>query len=1223
MGRLIGLELHNFKSYRGTASVGFGTSHFTSIIGPNGAGKSNMMDAISFVLGVQSSHLRSAHLKDLIYRGKLLETRDVSADVSGSENESDNNSANPTRAYVMALYERSNGDILKLKRTITLTGSSEYRINDKVVSATDYSTVLKKENILIKARNFLVFQGDVEQIASQSPLELTKLIETISGSNEYKREYESLREEQEKAHENANTFFQRKRVLNGELKQYKEQKTESEYFEKKMTEKKNLIRTHKLWQLYYYENSKNNLIDQLEAKNDELKRAESVLKKEERILKASNAEYSKENLNIIKQKSAVDKKKQAVDSLNKDLLPVTTKRDLTIKKLADVQRRIKEIKLDISTQETNIKELDKQKEVVKKALKIFESKNFSKDDFDLPDDGKELYEKLKQDFLFQGGALQEGELNELYNDKHSLMLQLENLEQQKANLHDRLSGLNQNLKSFGNQLDDNKFKLDETTEDLTIKKNYLNESRTKKERLLSREFEINTQIKEILLKLDDYNASQRENNRERKLRENINNLQRLFPGVKGLVCDLCKPKQKKYETAVSTILGKSFDSIIVDNITVAQKCIAYLKEQRAGVASFIPLDSVDSKPPNSNLRHVHPNARPVLDVIEYDPVLERAIQYACGNSVVCDEMSVAKSIRWSKGIDVKIVTLDGSLIHKSGLMTGGKGQNDGKSWGKSELNELIKKKDELLDELSVIQHQKPSEIAEKQTLNEISELENILPLLSNANLEIQRNIDDINKELSYQKQNLQSVEGSLNQKNISLVEINSTIAQKEERIKELQSTIYASFTEQYDIDIGEYEKAHGQILRDKEYERAKFMKQISSLDSKLEFEKERVNQSKGRLELLLDEETGLNEKLELIRDQRNEIRDKIDGLETEMEQENTRISKAEEKLKSNMDFIKSVEDKVAGARAKFEQCFKKCSSLEEDIEKEIMHKIDILRNCKIENVDIPLLEGTLDSISIGENPDNLIEISEDIVIDYSKLPNKFRNIQDARTANHEFTEKIKKADEELERLSPNAKALERLRDVENRLKDVEENHARTRDYESSVAEKFSDIKEKRYDTFMKAFDFISNKIDTTYKELTKSNASPLGGSAYLTLEDEEEPYNAGIKYHAMPPLKRFRDMELLSGGEKTVAALALLFAIHSFQPSPFFVLDEVDAALDNANVQRVANYISSNAGPEFQFIVISLKNGLFEKSDALVGIYREQVANSSKTLTLDLRTYPQ
>jgi structural maintenance of chromosome 1 len=156
----------------------------------------------------------------------------------------------------------------------------------------------------------------------------------------------------------------------------------------------------------------------------------------------------------------------------------------------------------------------------------------------------------------------------------------------------------------------------------------------------------------------------------------------------------------------------------------------------------------------------------------------------------------------------------------------------------------------------------------------------------------------------------------------------------------------------------------------------------------------------------------------------------------------------------------------------------------------------------------------------------------------------------------------------------------------------------------------------RLEIFYKAFSHISENIDVVYKDLTKSPTFPLGGTAYLQLEDSDEPYLEGIKYNAMPPMKRFRDMEQLSGGEKSVAALALLFAIHSFKPSPFFVLDEIDAALDNTNVSTVASYIREHAAHDFQFIVISLKHTLYEKAQSLVGIYRDQDINSSKTMTL-------
>lgn len=152
---------------------------------------------------------------------------------------------------------------------------------------------------------------------------------------------------------------------------------------------------------------------------------------------------------------------------------------------------------------------------------------------------------------------------------------------------------------------------------------------------------------------------------------------------------------------------------------------------------------------------------------------------------------------------------------------------------------------------------------------------------------------------------------------------------------------------------------------------------------------------------------------------------------------------------------------------------------------------------------------------------------------------------------------------------------------------------------------------------MKCFDQVANRINDVYKELTQSSAYPMGGTAYLSLESQEEPYLSGVKFNAMPPTKRFRDMDQLSGGERTVAALALLFAIHDFQPSPFFVLDEVDAALDNLNIARVSSYVGRRS-KELQTIVISLKDIFFERADALVGIHRDRTALSSKVILFEL-----
>lgn len=211
---------------------------------------------------------------------------------------------------------------------------------------------------------------------------------------------------------------------------------------------------------------------------------------------------------------------------------------------------------------------------------------------------------------------------------------------------------------------------------------------------------------------------------------------------------------------------------------------------------------------------------------------------------------------------------------------------------------------------------------------------------------------------------------------------------------------------------------------------------------------------------------------------------------------------------------------------------------------------------------------------------------------------------------------------ELEKLNPNMRAIDRLGSVETRLKQTDEEYDTSKVAAQEAKDAFKRVKDRRYELFNKAFSHIQDQISHVYRDLTRSEAYPLGGMAYLDVEDSDMPYLSGIKYHAMPPLKRFRDMEHLSGGEKTMAALALLFAIHSYQPSPFFVLDEVDAALDNANVDKIKKYIREHAGPGMQFIVISLKSGLFQDSESLVGVYRDQEVNSSRTLTLDVCSPP-
>lgn len=1227
MGRLVGLELENFKSYRGTSCIGFGTSFFTSIIGPNGAGKSNMMDAISFVLGVKSSHLRSHNLKDLIYRGRRT-------NVNALDSTLEEISPDPTKAHVMAIYEKDNGEILNLKRIITSSGSSEYKINDKSVTALQYSMVLKNENILIKARNFLVFQGDVEQIASQSPKDLTKLIETISGANEYQQEYETLRDELEKAHESSNVVFSRKRTLNSESKQYKEQLIEQETFEKKLIDKTNLIKMINLYKIYHNEKKHFQLHGDLKSKNEELHLLKQKLNTEEKSYKNMMADYSKKLLNLKSHSKNVSDFVRNIDSEKRNLIPVDANKKSLVTKINACNNKIKDLKNDVQKQQKQVLSIEKQLREAKKMFDDFQEKVAASSSSSVSPKSQKEYDNLRAKFLASEGSQLEEELSLLLNEKDSIDSTITNYGNQKTNSHSRISDLESIIQS------ELKTKLGEVSSEIndilslkSEKVEYKNSLTKKKEEFNYQELELNSQLRDILIKIDELASQQRESNKQRKLRENVTMLKKLFPkgAVKGIVYDLVRPAQHKYEAALLTILGRNFDAIIVETTSVAYKCIEILKERRTGVATFIPLDSIVNDSLNLNyLRSVHPSAQPGIDILEYDDTsLEQAIQYVVGDTLVVENIEVARSIKWGSGkkLDNKMVTLEGSVIHKSGLMTGGQQQqksNKTLSWDQNEWNSLSNLKEDLSEKLTKLNDEKPKELEINLVTDEISQLDDKLPLLRAQKANIERVIEDRQTEINFQKELIEEFEVNIESK-VELLEINSQkIGTVEEKIKQLQETVYHDFCEKlgYENGIEDYENLHGSTLRIRAKERTQYLKAIDTLSNKLNFEKEKLAETESRESVMQQQLNLLEESVGGILSEKESIEERIDNLEAELQVLQSEKQDLETELNSMLKVSKSLENNVNDSNNELKNLNKEITSMEESILKVDTERVNILKNCKIESINLPLKDGLLDSISISENTDLLIKDIYDIEVDYSLLSEKLRESFNTKIE-AELKARLEQVIEDIEQLTPNAKAVQRLKEVETKLKSFDKDFTKVRQQENKIVEKFNTVKEKRYELFSEAFSHISGQIDFIYKELTKSSTSPLGGSAYLTLEDEEEPYNAGIKYHAMPPMKRFRDMDLLSGGEKTIAALALLFAIHSFQPSPFFVLDEVDAALDNSNVNKIANYIKKYAGPNFQFIVISLKSSLFERSDALVGIYREQRENSSKTVTLDLRDYSE
>ncbi|SCV99973.1 LAFE_0B06612g1_1 [Lachancea fermentati] len=1228
MGKLLGLELNNFKSYKGTVRIGFGDSNFTSIIGPNGSGKSNLMDAISFVLGVKSSHLRSHMLADLIYRGSVSQNAD-DEDIAGGGQLGQN----PTSAYVKAFYSRGEdedeAELIELTRIITNAQDSVYKIDGRTVSFKRYSEFLESENILIQARNFLVFQGDVEHVASQTPAELTKLLEQVSGSIQYKKEYERLKEELEKARTATSELLQSRKRAHAGVKSFKEGVNKDEEFRKQSTERENLQRQLSLWQLFHLESQRTQLTEKLKTcrlKSTEIK---NKLASEEKLLQKSRTSYAKEEIKVTKRKTNINKIMETRDELNSALLPIKSSKNACSKRINSIERRIDSLKRDIERQEASVKQFAHQLKVVNRTKEAFEreieeaSRAFGK--FKLEDGDLKEYETLKELFLSSGGSALEEKIalkkNDMEETQNEVSLYQKRISTSEVKINEVLNVEIEELKS---QVEESTQNLNDKNSSLSKKVKDLKALQSKAESRTNKEYELNYKLREILKKLDDMNADQRESNKDRKLRENVSILKRLFPGVKGLVHDLCHPKKDKYAIAVSTVLGKNFDSVIVDSFAVAQECISYLKKQRAGIVSFIPLDTIVVSRPAIPFNDVK-GCVLTIDAIEYENQFERAMQYVCSDSVICDNLSVAKDLKWNRGVSSKMVTLEGAIINRSGLMTGGVSRNSSNRWDKEEYQSLMSLKDQLLAEISESSLEGRLEVEKLRTLeNEISftnaEVSNLRTYLA----QFKRAVDEKNTEAHYHNDLINNdYRPKLAQLQTTVDEDKTAITDLEVKRSKLQESIYYEFTQKVGFSISDYEKHSGEVVREQGEQLRQLQKQIVNVRNKLEFEQERLAATRVRYEKVLDDLKKASENLKSLENDEKRVLEALKDCERDLNAEQSEIDDLLIKLNEKLQGIKAMDESVEEMTGILHRCRKEKELIKEDIDKISLERANLLKNCRMLNIALPVISSSLDDLPMDKLDTATIEVANNIQVDYSDLETKYRQSSDERIG-EKIRKSIREIDEILTILQPNSRAAERYEDAQAKYDAIFKETEKSKAQEKRVCAEFMKVKQLRKEAFEGAFNHVKEHIDPIYRDLTKdprSTAQLAGGNASLTLDDEDEPYLSGIKYHATPPSKRFKDMEYLSGGEKTIAALALIFAINSFQPSPFFVLDEVDAALDISNVERIATYIRKHAQANLQFIVISLKNTMFEKSQSLVGVFRQQKENTSKVLTLNLDQY--
>ncbi|MQM15887.1 hypothetical protein Taro_048838 [Colocasia esculenta] len=960
---------------------------------------------------------------------------------------------------------------------------------------------------------------------------------------------------------------------------------------------------HFLWQLFNIENDMRKINTELEAENQILEDAvkeQKACEDEAHVKKKEQAGYLKE-MTLCEKRIA--KKKTELDKKQPELL-----------KLKEEMSRIK------SKIKSSKKELERKKEDQKKHAK--EIQKLQKDLHDVTQSMRELNE----DGQVQDGVaklqLEDSQLKEYHRIKEEAGMRTTKLRDEKE-VHDRRlhanieaeKNLEENIQQLVNReqeliLQEGQMQaklqkiIDATSkhkEDLSRVKNEFEEIRKKRQRSGAKFENLKQKIDEIETSLRELKADKHESERDARLSEAVESLKRLFPGVHGRMTELCRPSQKKYNLAVTVAMGKFMDAVVVDDESTGKECIKYLKEQRLPPLTFIPLQSIRVKPIIERLRTLPGTAQLVFD---------KAILYAVGNTLVCDGLEEAKKLSWEDERH-KVVTVDGILLTKSGTMTGGlSGGMEARSqkWDDKAIDDLKRRKNQYESEMEGLGSQRELQIKESELSGKVSGLEKKIHYATIEEKNIRAKLSKLEEEKQNVKREIGRLTPELDKMKKVVVKRKEEIQKLEKRINEITDQIYQQFSKSVGVDnIREYEENQLKAAQELSERKLKLSNQISKLKYQLEYEQKRDLRSPiAKLEAsikTLEEELGKAQKKD------TEAQSAVEETATQMNE----LKKDADVWKSKADeceeVLEELKKQLANFTGRIGKLKRQINSKETHIEQLKSRRTEILEKCELEHIKLPTVDDPMEIDSVVPAP----------VFDYSQLS---RHLQDTRTAEREklgldFKHKMESLVAEIEKTAPNLKALDQYEALLEKEKQVIEEFEAVRREEKEISDRYNAVKQKRYELFMEAFDHISTNIDKIYKQLTKSQTHPLGGTAYLNLENEDDPFLHGIKYTAMPPTKRFREMEQLSGGEKTVAALALLFSIHSYKPSPFFILDEVDAALDNLNVAKVAAFIRSKScgivsgnqeadgGNGFQSIVISLKDSFYDKAEALVGVYRD------------------
>ena len=1162
--------MENFKSFGHKLTVPFYPG-FTAITGPNGSGKSNIVDAILFVLGPKSSKvMRAGRLTDLIFNGGK-------------------NRKNPSKyCKVSLVFDNSQRKMPLDANDVVLTRIikraplkdnpdnyySYFYINDRSASYTEFIDLLTHARISGEGYN-IIKQGDVTSLVEMGSVDRRKIVDGIAGISTFDEDIEKAEKERGDVDKNLERIDIILNEITSQIRQLKKDRDAAYQYKEmkdKLYETKAMIAYKKKQeieaqilevnkQIESYEQEQKKFEEQKETLKTRYTELQQKLDEVEKKIGASGGDEAaglKEKIDTLRSEmiklderinysnDEVAEKKKEKESLETSREEIKKELEECTKQKDELATKTQEIEAILKTKEEDLGKLrediaqsdDTSMDITRELVKMREEYNNTQNE-------KHDYE-LKRDRLKEKLDAVDLQVAELQETKSTYEFELKDIDWQTGELQKGKQESSKKVKESEKHLFEKKKRETEITEQLAdLEKAILKMQREQSKLQAEREAAQTIGAK--------YNAAVESVLAARNAGE--------LKGVRGTIAQLAQVDEK-YKLPLEIAAGPRMQAIVVEDDAAAAEAIGYLQKKKLGRATFLPINKmIVGKPRAQALMTVKDESTLgfAIDLVDFNPEYRGAFWYVFGDTVIVNTLSDARRLMGG----VRLVDMKGDLIEASGAMVGGSPPSQRLSFGSADQQTL----DEVTRKLNAaIQHQDQLSEELAQLKKDIGELENTFRTLrgeTDAGLQT--------KDLELRKKEFQ---GKLD---LLRKELDGKLKEKQS-IETETATVLESFhaCEQRLTELDTLKEEKGKhLLKNTKKEVAQAVRGLEKTVSELQ---------ENRLTLHSEQET-IQKKSELLNERSTELTEKISAIDAEVETLKHTIQEYKETRAKHQDELKAlmtVEETMSGKTKELalerDSLYKKTVGIENELETlstKTESYLDLITRAKFR---LPTLD------------DSLKELDQEIAlynveITQTKLP-----------AIESLKETILSIEQKMQQLEPvNMRALEEYEHQTERKKKFDEDIDHLNAQKKNLVKLVGEITSKKKERFFEVYDQINKNFKEIYAQLSE------GGEAELLLENEENVFEGGLTIKARPQGKKVLRLAALSGGEKSIASLGFIFAIQQYDPSPFYVLDEIDMFLDGVNAEMVSRMIKTRA-EHSQFISVSLRKIALKEANYLYGV---------------------